>query len=51
MSENKKQLLDRLAKSVESLDELESEKLVSFGEGMAFVKNNTVKAEPEKESA
>ena len=45
MSENQKCGLERLARSVDVLDELESEKLVSFSEGMAFVKNNTCKAD------
>jgi len=45
MSERQKAVLERLARSVDALNELESEKLVSFGEGMAFVKTNSAKVE------
>ena len=38
MSEKQKQIMETLEKFVPKLDELECEKLLSFSEGMAFMK-------------
>lgn len=37
MSEREKKILDTFSKAIPGMSELEKEKLLSFGEGMAFV--------------
>ena len=39
MSEKQKQIMETFEKVVPKLSELESEKLLSFGEGIAFMKS------------
>ncbi len=39
MSEKEKQILDTFGKVIPNLNDIEKEKLLSFGEGMAFMKN------------
>ena len=39
MSEKEKQILDTCEKVIPNLNDLEKEKLLSFGEGMAFMKD------------
>ena len=39
MSEKEKQILDTFEKVIPDLSEMEKEKLLSFGEGMAFMKD------------
>lgn len=41
MSEKEKQILETLGNVLPKLNEVEREKLLSFGEGMAFVKSGT----------
>ena len=38
MGEKQKQIMETFEKVIPKLDELECEKLLSFGEGMAFMK-------------
>lgn len=40
MSEQEKKILETFGKIIPSLSELEKEKLLAFGEGMAFKANN-----------
>ena len=47
MSEKEKQILDTFEKVIPKMSEVEKEKLLSFGEGMAFMKN-TPKEEGDK---
>jgi hypothetical protein len=47
MSEREKQILETFGKVIPKLSEMEKEKLLSFGEGMAFMKDK--KKEGEKE--
>jgi hypothetical protein len=49
MSEREKQILETFGKVIPELSEMEKEKLLSFGEGMAFMKDNQKKKEGEKE--
>lgn len=49
MSEKEKQILETFEKVFPDLSEVEKEKLLSFGEGMAFMKNRQ-KEEKEKAS-
>ena len=39
MSEKEKQILETFEKVIPDLSEVEKEKLLSFGEGMAFIKD------------
>lgn len=51
MSEKEKQILDTFGKVIPDLTEMEKEKLLSFGEGMAFMKDRQKEAaEPEVKS-
>ena len=45
LTEREQKILETLCKVIPELSELEREKLLSFGEGMAFVKDT-----PEKET-
>ena len=47
MSEKEKQILETFGKVIPELSELEKEKLLSFGEGMAFKAATASKEEPE----
>lgn len=48
MSQNEKKILETFEKVLPELNELEREKLLSFGEGMAFAKGSA-KERPEAE--
>lgn len=45
---NEKSILDTIAKAIPLLSELEQEKLLSFGEGIAFIKSRQMETEPKK---
>ena len=45
MSEKEKQILDTFEKVLPDMSDMEKEKLLSFGEGMAFMKNYQKKEE------
>ncbi|MCI8811578.1 MAG: hypothetical protein HFF84_16105 [Oscillibacter sp.] len=47
MSEKEKKILDTFGKTIPKLSDLEKEKLLAFGEGMAFVTDRE-KAQPFK---
>lgn len=47
MSEKEKQILDTFEKVLPDMSEMEKEKLLSFGEGMAFLKNQQGKESEE----
>jgi hypothetical protein len=49
MSEKEKQILETFRKVIPDLSEMEKEKLLSFGEGVAFMKD-TQKKKEEKEN-
>lgn len=48
MSEREKQILETFEKVIPDLSEMEKEKLLSFGEGMAFMKDRQKKDGTEK---
>lgn len=48
MSEKEKKILETFGKVIPDLSEMEKEKLLSFGEGMAFMKDKQKKGEDEK---
>ena len=48
MSEKEKQIMETFGKIIPQMSELEKEKLLSFGEGMVFMKEKQ-RAEQEKE--
>ena len=48
MSEKEKKILETFGKVIPDLSEMEKEKLLSFGEGMAFMKDRKKKEESEK---
>ena len=48
MSEKEKKILETIGKVIPDLSEMEKEKLLSFGEGMAFMKDRQKKEESEK---
>ena len=48
MSEKEKKILETFGKVIPDLSEMEKEKLLSFGEGMAFMKDKQKKEEGEK---
>ena len=48
MSEKEKKILETFGKVIPDLSEMEKEKLLSFGEGMAFMKDKQKKGEGEK---
>lgn len=48
MSEKEKKILETFGKVIPDLSEMEKEKLLSFGEGMAFMKDKQKKKEGEK---
>ena len=48
MSEKEKKILETFGKVITDLSEMEKEKLLSFGEGMAFMKDRQKKEESEK---
>ena len=48
MSEKEKKILETFGKVIPDLSEMEKEKLLSFGEGMAFMKDRQKKEEIEK---
>ena len=48
MSEKQKQILETFEKLVPKLNDLESEKLLSFGEGIAFMKDYQAQKQEEK---
>lgn len=48
MSEKEKKILETFGKVIPDLSEMEKEKLLSFGEGMAFMKGKKKKEEGEK---
>lgn len=51
MSEKEKQILDTFGKVIPNLSELEKEKLLSYGEGMAFkVRQQTRQGKQRKKS-
>lgn len=43
MSENEKKILKTFGELIPKLTETEKEKLLSFGEGMVFMKNNQIR--------
>ena len=48
MLDTEKNILDTFAKAIPMLSELEQEKLLSFGEGIAFIKSRQTEQEPKK---
>lgn len=48
MSEKEKQILEHFGEILPKLSEMEKEKLLSFGEGMAFVKSGAAETINEK---
>ena len=48
MSEKEKKILETFGKVIPDLSEMEKEKLLSFGDGMAFMKDRQKKEESEK---
>lgn len=48
MSEKEKKILETFGKVIPDLSEMEKEKLLSFGEGMAFMKDKQKKKKGEK---
>lgn len=50
MSEKEKKILETFEKVIPDLSEMEKEKLLSFGEGMAFMKGKQKKEEGEKKN-
>lgn len=48
MSEKGKQILETFSKAIPSLSEMEKEKLLAFGEGMAFMVDQRMKKPPER---
>ncbi len=48
MSETERNILDTFAKTIPMLSELEQEKLLSFSEGIAFVKSKQAEQEPKR---
>lgn len=50
MSEKEKKILETFGKVIPDLSEMEKEKLLSFGEGMAFMKYKQKKKEGEKKN-
>lgn len=48
MSEKEKKILETFGKVIPDLSEMEKEKLLSFGEGMAFMKDKQKKKGGEK---
>lgn len=49
MSEKEKKILETFGKVIPDLSEMEKEKLLSFGEGMAFMKDKKKKEEGKKD--
>lgn len=47
MSEKEQQILETFEKVIPKLSEMEKEKLLSFGEGMVFMKDKSKKKEGE----
>lgn len=50
MSEKEKKILETFGKVIPDLSEMEKEKLLSFGEGMAFMKEKSKKKEGDKKN-
>ncbi len=48
MSERESKIMETFGKVIPELSEMEREKLLAFGEGMAFAKTETKKAEETK---
>lgn len=48
MSEKEKKILETFGKVIPDLSEMEKEKLLSFGEGMVFMKDKQKKKEGKK---
>jgi hypothetical protein len=48
MSEKQKEILETFEKVIPELSEMEQEKLLSFGEGMAFMKNQQAQENEKK---
>lgn len=51
MSETEKKILDTFGKVIPRLSEMEREKLLSFGEGMAFMKQKCGEEGKQKDKA
>ena len=49
MSEKEKKILETFGKVIPDLSEMEKEKLLSFGEGMAFMKDRQKQKKKESE--
>ena len=49
MSEKEKQILETFGKTIPKLNEMEKEKLLAFGEGMAFMAEQKQKEAAEKD--
>lgn len=50
MSEREKKILETFGKIIPQLSDIEKEKLLSFGEGMAFMKDKQKKEEGDREN-